>query len=406
MSNSVALSTVIYLSMFTLSVAFAAISEKMFKSRNLICSAKHLKTLKNEQYFYLYTGIIAAACAIALPCILASVRATSVGNDISVYVLPNYNIAEKMSVSIQSFIEFQGVSNCELLFSLLIFLGAKIGSVSLIFFLTELLIIIPVYYSLWLERDQLSLPAGLVIYYLLWYSFSLSGMRQSIAMSFILMAFVLWCQGKEKKKILLSVVIAALFHVSALLVVAIVFILCIINKVSYKKFKYMNLVVLLGLFIFYRVFENLLAGFLELVQPRYAQYIYENAETAMDFNSIPMTDLLAKTAPLIYATFIIKKQMPSSTHSKHEKFELSLSWLGRYFLLFMVNFKESLRIAFYFDYIYILTLPRSFKIVKCNKNRKVTYMSIIILFGPLLAYWFYNYMVLGVYKTNIFLLSF
>ena len=392
--------------MFTLSVTSAVFAEKMFENRDLVCLAKHLKTLRNEQRFYLYTGMAATVCAIVLPCFLASVRATSVGNDISVYVLPNYEIAQKMSASIQSFIEFQKVSNCELLFSLVVFLGAKIGSLSLIFFLIELLIIAPVYYSLWLERDQLSLPAGLVVYYLLWYSFSLSGMRQSIAMSFILMAFVLWRQRKGKKKVLLSVAIASLFHISALLVVAIFFVLYVINEVSNKKFKYMDLVVLVGLFIFYRSFENILAGFLELVQPRYAQYIYENAETVMDFSSIPMTDLLAKTISLVYATFVIKRQASSSTYGKQEKFELSLSWLGRYFLLFMLNFKESLRIAFYFDYTYILILPRSFKIVKLSRDKKNIYISIIILFGSLLAYWFYNYMVLGVYKTNIFLLAF
>ncbi|WP_172993961.1 EpsG family protein, partial [Lactobacillus helveticus] len=65
---------------------------------------------------------------------------------------------------------------------------AKAGSIRVTFFIIEFLIVTPIYIVLYLNRKNGSMAIGITLFLFLFYNFSLSGMRQSIAMSLFLLA--------------------------------------------------------------------------------------------------------------------------------------------------------------------------------------------------------------------------
>lgn len=382
-SNSI----IIYLTMFILTLSFTFFAEKFFY------------TQYGEKSINVLIGFFFSIIAILTPCILAAVRDTSVGGDISVYVLPNYNIA----VNSSSFKEFYLLEypKEELLFSVLIYLGAKLHNIGIIFFLIEIFTIAPIYYVLYKRRDEASMTIGMGLFLFLFYNFSLSGMRQSIAMSFMLLAYYLII-SKKKRYSVFWIVIAALFHSSVLLIVPIYLFAYMVYKMPEKKRKkwyLLIMIILIILFFFYNNFASLLQKVVGVVSGRYAYYIsnYLNVYSGIVWGNIHGTDFVCKLLIILLVVLMFKLSNKFDANIKYMVFMLMI---GRYFVLFNAVFYESLRFAYYFDYLLIIFIPCVIKCVKNNYANKLI-ISIGILL-PAFMYWIYFIMMIGGYSTNIY----
>ena len=177
-----------------------------------------------------YIGKLLAFIAILLPCILAGMRADTIGTDLRVYVEPMYNAA-KQSTSFSSYMDqrwyviwrYMYVNKFEIGFTTLVYLIEKLGgSLGTVLFFIQALILAPIY--LGLKRMKKSYPVylGMLVFYLLFYNTSLNMMRQWIAMS-ILFYGLSYLITNEKKKYFITIVVACLFHTSALMGVVIYF---------------------------------------------------------------------------------------------------------------------------------------------------------------------------------------
>lgn len=126
---------VIYIAVFLMSCFLIWLSEKS-PSRNV--------------------GKLLAFIAILLPCILAGMRADTIGTDVKVYVEPMYNAA-KQSTNFSSYMSqrwyviwrYMYVDKFEIGFTTLVYLIEKLGgSLGTVLFFIHVLIVAPVYLGL------------------------------------------------------------------------------------------------------------------------------------------------------------------------------------------------------------------------------------------------------------------
>ena len=369
-------SILIYMSFFMMSFLFCYLSERMYKKKKK------------------WVGILWTSISILVLCILATLRSTTVGGDISVYLLPNFEKA----ITYSKFLDFYVVasSQMEVLFSLLVYLFAKIGSIKCLFFAIEFLVLTPVYYVLYKNRERCSITVGYIIYVFLFYNFSLSGMRQSIAMSMLFLAtnFLL---NREYLKLIFWSIIAILFHKGTIIALFLItLIIAFENRKSYKKMLSILMIILIVFFVLYNQFVNILANVFWLINPRYSFYIRTNITDNIMWSNIPNTDIVLKLGIVMLCVIFghYKKSI-----NKQDVSLLVFSLIGRYFVLLNARMYEALRIAYYFDIFTIILAANTVHQQKINMNKKI--LSICLI-GLAFLYWIYFIMYIGGYKTNIF----
>lgn len=167
--------------------------------------------------------------AIFLLCLLAGLRGYGVGTDTTVY------FHEVIDTAIHSggFREYMAhewvlfgwshhmVSQYEPGFTLFVYFVSRVfRSVIVTQFAVQLLIIVPVYLAL-KRREEIPLWFGMLVYCLVFFNMSLNLVRQSIAVSFTLLASQLWME-KRKKAGIWVLVLACCFHKSALLTLIVI----------------------------------------------------------------------------------------------------------------------------------------------------------------------------------------
>ena len=175
-------------------------------------------------------GNFFAFIAILLSCILAGMRADTIGTDVRTYVEPMYNAA-KQSSSFSSYMgqrwyviwRYMYVNKFEIGFTTLVYLTEKLGgSLGTVLFFINALIVAPIYLGLKRMNKPYPVWLGMLIFYLLFYNTSLNLMRQWIAMAVLF--YALSCLiNNEKEKYFIFVALACLFHTSALMGIAIYF---------------------------------------------------------------------------------------------------------------------------------------------------------------------------------------
>ena len=380
-------SVIIYLIAFMSTIGMTFIAENLFANTN---------KKKNASYILAMTF---SGLALLIPCTLAAMRDISVGNDVMGYVYPNYIVAIKSS----SFGEFLLLEypKTEILFSVLLYWGGKLKNIGYIFFAIELLILLPLYYVLYKRRKEASMTLGMMIYLFLFYNFGLSGMRQSIAMSFIMLAYY-DISINERFRAIFWCIVAILFHTVALLVIPIyLFSLWIYQKPIRKRKKwYMAIAtVFVLIFLFYRQIAGILARIVGIISGRYSYYIsrYLQEYSGVTLGNIHSTDLLCKSALILFFAVVFKC---AHKYDDKAKYMVYLMLIGRYFVVFNAVFYESLRIAYFFDYFLIVFIPCMMNCVKRDLLNKIVFS--VGLFIPVFLYWFYFIMKIGGYVTNIY----
>ena len=382
-----AFSIIIYLSTFLVSLIFIHFGNQM-----MYVSFRG-DSRKGQFKFY---GIICVIIGVLIPCILASVRDITVGGDVKAYVTSNF-VSSKLLISNGFWYYFENMpKDTEIGFAYILYLGNIFNSLGLSFFLIELFIIIPVYIFLVKIRAQSSVTLGMATFYFLSYNFSLSGMRGSIAMSLLLLAYY-YLNEKKYKVAIPIILLAILFHNSAILLSVLYFVIAKLQKLKYGNIvKIMSLSFIVVLFLFTDKILSLLVSIAGFASARYVFYLstYIGAGSISD---IPSTDLICKLAliAIIY-----------SWQHKYKKYTfgnlpfLYFALIGRLFVLFNAIFYESMRIAFYFD---MFLIPYAASIYSCPIKRKFdrcVVSTIVIL--PSFLYWLYFIMYKGGYVTNVF----
>lgn len=214
------------------------------------------------------------------------------------------------------------------------------------------------------ENPLLSLLAFIALGY---FEFSLSGLRQAIAMALTMVSYFF---VKEKKFIpfIILVIIATLFHRSAI-------IFLIIYPIAHTKLGINHIVVFLVFLVVFFGFQgtvrSLIANVFEDTQFEY----YAGSE-----KSLTVSGFIIQAAIFLFSLMyypLVKK--------KYEKADVlyNLSFLGLAFQLFSSMIAEFFRVSMYFSIFNIILIPMA---ISVEKNSTLKWVETIAIGGIFLVY--------------------
>ena len=191
-------------------------------SIGLTVYGEYLNKKENRKGFYL-----CMIFAVLLVVLLAGLRAVPVGTDGPAYERWVYNAAECTSFAEARFVG----RSTELVYMLLVYLVAKsTGNVNVLFFITASLTYGMYMFGIVKLGKNISISYAWAAYLFLCYGYSLNSLRQALAMTALIFAFVLL---REKKYLFSGIVViaAVLCHNSAGLIAAgMLVVYCLLQK--------------------------------------------------------------------------------------------------------------------------------------------------------------------------------
>lgn len=257
----------------------------------------------------------------------AASRSDTIGKDIQGYVTPIFQIA-KSSVSFSNFLNLgQSYSSStssnskEFLYLLITYFSSKVASTDwLLLFILQFLTVTPVYIAAmnFSKKYNISITFFMLMYMFLFYLNSFNVMRQSIACAFLLLGYSY--QGTNNKKMLISYILAMLFHRMA--VIGIVFILIgkwIARQKGFKKIYIIIALVIVAVGLKPSITFLMQKNLLTAAQSYYANvFVFGTIDTAWTNASIilMLTDSLRYTF-LMLPFFYIKRDEPKMYELKN-----------------------------------------------------------------------------------------
>ena len=349
--------------------------------------------VKKEQRIYI------DMIAILLLCLLAGFRAESIGTDTRGYVQPMIKGAI-FSDNIKDFFKYTwimnynrySVSNYEIAFSLIVFLTSVIfKSVVMTQFVLELLIVLPIYFAL-RKKEDVPIWFGMFVFMMLFYNGSMNLVRQSIAMAFMLLAVTCWMKN-DKKKCILSLICAILFHTSAILGIIIILFYEFVGRernVGIKtssrmvNINYINMAIVIGVGILTLIATQLVINIMgQFGLSRYVGYILGNIEF--------MPNQVINVLPASVMLFL------SFKYFKNHQKEWAFYMVMMAYVIIVGQFTSvnsfSGRIRFYFMIFAIFAYPL---ICKYSKYKRI---SKIIMISYLMFYWWFYFVLQGTDQT-------
>lgn len=229
---------------------------------------------------------------------------------------------------------------------------------------TALVTIVPVGIMIYKYSDKpfLSWFIYICMYY---YSFNFSGIRQSLAASFLVMAFML-IVNKHPVWASVFVVIASSFHTSALIFLLAVFL-------RNHKWKKIDILIIIFSYIIIFIFRTPLFNLITSIFYEEYQVVETNAYTWM-FIHIVLLALL-----IFLKTYDGENKIVDLT--------LTLFTVGCAFMLLTSVGTNVLRVANYFNVFIVLLIPNSLKVIE-NKSRFIVVGIGIVA----LAYLYYTHL--------------
>lgn len=405
-------SVAIYFATFLLSYFFLWVSdifiqagERNAKNRNFdVIGSQYVHYCKKRGFSISSTklcGIFFAIIGILIPSFLAACRSIQVGTDNK----PGgrYTPAFLYALKSPSFLVFYNYierqNPMEYLFVRLMYFCAKRNSLNLFYFLVQLISLACLYTALFKLRNYLRPSLGMLIYYFIFYNFSLSGMRQSVAMPFVILG---WVFLNDKRRVLsaTSFLLGFLFHKSVAIIVLMLLVISFFSKLKNKLFAYSTFfATLIFAFLFYVDITSVITTVFRILHVGYVAYLAKYITAGWHWENFMMTDFLTKSLLVVIALITI--YISGVKINKILGQALICILLGRYFTLCVIIFYEATRIAYYFDLFLVIVLP--YTVRKCftkNVDSQLCAESLVVL--PAMAYWLYFIMYIGAYETNVF----
>lgn len=202
----------IYLPFFLFSSIFFILSESRLN-----------KGQKGKASLFMVIGILAL-------CILATLRSDAVGTDVEIYAKPTFK-----SISQGSSLFLTGAAvQVDFGYAFLAYVSAKLfNSFRVFLFLTEFCILAPIAACAMKNQKNASAALTMILYMLMYYLMGFNIMRQSIAVSFLMLGYFYW-QEKKKFKTLLNVIISFLFHGSVVIMLVMLVVILRISRMPSK----------------------------------------------------------------------------------------------------------------------------------------------------------------------------
>ena len=329
------------------------------------------------------------AFGLALPILLATMRAETVGSDILGYVKPTF-LNAKIASNLGDFFRYNSQSlktrDLEYGFLILSFFAVKLsGGLWGMFFVYEFIMIISIYYgvkeyNLYIAdpKYKVKIWQAMFVFYTLFYNMSLTMIKQSLACCLVF-ASVMFFINRKYMKMTICLIVAVGFHTTAIIglpILAMYFVLI------GKKIMLQRVILIVGLIFFalggrgYWVVMNFMSRFIN-ISGRYLSYSYmwEQGNGA----NIAWLFLIIIAAA---TTAVLNKK--NKTQINQYLFYMSLWSVFLYPL--SVASSNAGRVEYYFIYFMMISLPLlkpAFEKIKFGYRMISKYL--VILIG--LVYW-------------------
>lgn len=278
-----------YYIIFSLSEIAIIISELFRKNEN-----------KCLRIFFVILGIATLA-------IVCGIRDYSIGTDTLEYNSYFYYI--DMSKGLISYCKnLKSTYDIEYIYSFISYILGKIWlNAHFCYFIFQFLIGGNIYLALNNLKKKISIPLGWITYCFMFYVLSFNALRQSIALSFILLG-ISFALNEEHIKGIFFIVLATLFHNASIVAFIVYLIILIMEKVKRNKFKYVYLFAFLFAIIFPYVVKY--TNLISTLSDKYSNYIVNS-------DSISLISSLLIRLPMVLL-IIIDIWLNHSTLSNNE----------------------------------------------------------------------------------------
>ncbi len=201
------------------------------------------------------------------------------------------------------------------------------------------------------------------------FSFQITGVRQSLAMAILLFSFE-YIKERKLVKFLITVVIASLFHQSAIAIIPMYFLAYVkMNLISFSLF--------------------LLGGSIGCVYASSLMVLFQKIFDKYEVYSATGFEGGAFFVVLMYIITIVVSYMFMNSLEKQYKhnvffFNMTFVSLLLYILRYFVTIAE--RVGFYYQFAFIILLPNVIEAIPDNKTRRTVRTCALILACLLFAY--------------------
>lgn len=230
---------------------------------------------------YKKLGIFNLIISLFSLCFLAGVRDLTVGTDIYYYFYQIFYDFTHTEIGILAEFANTGV---DIGFIVLVYIGKIFNNVSISMFIVELAVLAPIYIFAYRNRKKYSITFIILIYCLTMYVRSFNLMRQSIAISLLILSMD-YFKDRNIKKSLICFILATLMHKTAIIGLIIYVIIYIRNTKGEIKLK--NIIMI---YIVCIILIIVLEPFLVLIGSKYVRYLNK----LIDNNSFSILRLAKK----------------------------------------------------------------------------------------------------------------
>lgn len=340
-----------------------------------------------------------AILAILVPTILAGCRSEIIGTDVQTYVIRYFEEAR----SANGFLDYFGQHITSLLSEPLYYLFTYIIGIFFedfhwALFGYSVITILFVFLGMKRCKEIFNTPiyAGMLIYYLMLYNYSLNIVRQCIAVSVAFFA-VTFLFTKEYKKFCIICVVAALFHTSAIIAFAFLPMYIILRQdkdITLLKKIVQSVVFLVGLAVIVAFGSQIVQLLINagIIRSWYSEYLsggkYATSSTRIS--------LLSMVPQLSYLILLLLHYLLIKSKTQKEK----LFFIMNAFIVFLTPYSYLIarfasRLGYYFIPVMIVSLVNLSLCYKKNSKAPILFMIALWVF----AIWYREIVVLGYNDT-------
>ena len=261
-----------------------------------------------------------------------------------------------------------------------------------LFIVLQLLTNIPIFYLLYRRRKELSVPFALLIYLCVWYGSTFNMLRQSVALSFLILGFDYYLSGNKKKYIMLAI-LAFLFHSTVIYVVGIHLLLAQIKKRKPEKRRKTEGIIMIAALVVTLCLPAVVTFLFEnnLVPLNLYTYIHDYSVKTVNWFNIDIILNMILSFPILLSYFVYKRS--ENNNETPDIYPL----LGAITSLSKVIISYTDRFSLYFQYHLLTALPEKIRTWRPVKKEKKA-LVYVILVTVLIVYWYVKYVVQGAHE--------
>lgn len=322
------------------------------------------------------------------PALLASMRATTVGADVSFYVVPLFNKAIA-SNTFSGYIEILGGGINDIGYCLLNYIVSNFTSkIGWLFFITELIILIFTFAGCWQLRREAYPWLSMLFFYFLFYNITLSTVRQSCALAISFFAFSYLLRKKFSRdaivKFIICIILACTFHRTAIFEFAIVFIayLALKNKFSVAKFTVVVGIGCLTARLFATLFLSIVGNLIGLITAKYTDDFFLSINTVgtSGYTSVILISIVVSILQFAY----IKNEKKDYWNGVNRAL-FSLNMLFIFAMIFLSGFAFIPRLMYYIQFLWCLSFSQGMKLVKDDRANSI--LATVVLLLVVVGFW-------------------